>query len=406
MALNLKESPSDTRSKIVCAYGYSEDNIQFEKLFGHLDGIKRILKMGSNILIKPNLAVAKEHSTGATTSPYIVKNMIQYLKNTVSPKQISIVESSWRSEDTVNAFKVTGFYKIAREEEVDLVDLKKDVVKSVEVQNGKILKRVHVYKTVADADAIINIPVLKAHTQTKLTVGMKNLKGCIPDYEKKKFHALDLHKSLADLNTVIKPILTIVDGTIGDVFYEMGGHPLKMDTIVIGQDIVAIDSVCAQLLGYDPKQIEYIRYATELGIGTSDSSYMKISFESQDKSITSFDELKRKISMLTRSILDKELNIFNNIIDANACSCCITPLVFAMKKLKEHDFLLDSIKIIIGQTASKSIADVTEGRCIYVGKCTEKLSDRFHIKGCPPAAHEIYIKMKNFLREMYGGGNQ
>ncbi len=151
------------------------------------------------------MVVAKPNSTGATTNPLILDTLIEHLMQT-SPGEIIIGESSEVGGDTMQAYQVTGVYDVAQKWKVTLLDFKKDQQVYVDVPNGKVLKKVLIADTIRKVDYLINLPILKVHCQTTVTIGMKNLKGCIPDQEKSRFHRLNLHQCIADLNTVIIPI--------------------------------------------------------------------------------------------------------------------------------------------------------------------------------------------------------
>jgi len=116
-----------------------------------------------------------------------------------------------------------------------------------------------------EVDYLINMPVLKAHCQTKLTCALKNLKGCIPDSEKRRFHTLGLHKPIACLGAAVRADLTIVDAIVGDLTFEEGGTPVQMNRIIAGKDPVLIDAYAAQLIGYEKDDIAYISMAEKLG---------------------------------------------------------------------------------------------------------------------------------------------
>jgi uncharacterized protein (DUF362 family) len=132
------------------------------------------LKAGMNVVIKPNLVVAKPASEGATTHPEVVEGIILFLKD-CGIKSPVIAEGSWLGETTDRAFDRCGFTALAKKHGVKLFDTKKDNV---------VKKTIHgltlgVCETIANADFLINVPVLKGHCQTTLTCCLKNMKGCI-----------------------------------------------------------------------------------------------------------------------------------------------------------------------------------------------------------------------------------
>ena len=159
-----------------------------------------------------------------------------------------------------------GYEDISKKYDVPLIDLQKDTYKAYEV-DGLVI---NVCDQVMKVDYMINIPVLKGHCQTRMTCALKNMKGCIPNSEKRRFHTLGLHKPIAYLNRIIKQDLVIVDGMNGDLNFELGGNPVQMNRIIAGKDPVLIDAYAAQLMGFSIEEIPYISMAERIGIGTAD----------------------------------------------------------------------------------------------------------------------------------------
>ena len=101
---------------------------------------------------------------------------------------------------------------------------------------------------------------------------MKNMFGLLPDKMKFKYHARGINKVVVDINSVLKPHLTVIDGFIAmDGKGPVDGWPLKMDLIIAGKDAVATDATCARVMGLDPNEISHIRCANKKGIGDIDN---------------------------------------------------------------------------------------------------------------------------------------
>ena len=234
----------------------------------------------SLIRIKPNLVVAKPSSSGATTSPEIVEGIIEYLKSKGYDK-IVIMEGSWVGDRTSNAFKVCGYEDLSKKYNVPLIDLQKDNYKGYEINGLKI----NVCDYAAKVDYLINVPVLKGHCQTNMTCALKNMKGCIPNSEKRKFHTMGLHKPIAYLNKLIKQSLIIVDGMNGDLNFEEGGNPVQMNRLIAGKDPVLIDTYVAHLMGFSIEEVPYITMAEGIGAGTADLANAHIIELNKDKGL-------------------------------------------------------------------------------------------------------------------------
>ncbi len=331
------------------------------------------LDSGMKIALKPNLVLARPSHEGATTSPLIVEGIIQYLKEH-NLNNISIIEGSWVGDQTSRAFKVCGYERISLKYNVPLIDLQIDSFQDVSVGDLNL----KVCKQALETDYLINIPVLKAHCQTLFTCALKNLKGCIPNSEKRRYHSLGLHKPIAYLSKALKVDLNIVDALNGDLTFEEGGNPVQMDRIIIGQDPVLVDSYCSSLIGYTKEDIPYLKLAEQLGVGEADFSKAHIyEYDTEEKNCSTFTPSKQ-VARLTR-----------NVDASNACSACYGSLVHALKRLDENG-LLNKInkKILIGQGYK---GQNLEG--IGIGNCTSKCDN--NIKGCPPSA----IQIIKFLEE-------
>jgi len=106
---------------------------------------------------------------------------------------------------------------------------------------------------------------------TKVTLGMKNMFGLLPDKFKGKYHARGISKVIVDVNTALKPALTVIDGFVGmEGRGPSGGTPVKMDLIIAGKDVVAADATAARAMGFEPIEIMHIRKAFEKGLGNID----------------------------------------------------------------------------------------------------------------------------------------
>ncbi|QZY54957.1 DUF362 domain-containing protein [Crassaminicella profunda] len=317
--------------------------------------------------LKPNLVVAKKASSGATTTPEIVEGLIEYLHEN-GRKNIVIIEGSWVGDRTSKAFKVCGYDEISKKYNVPLYDLQKDSYHSYSVEGMNI----NVCEKAMEVDYLINLPVFKGHCQTKMTCSLKNMKGCIPDTEKRKFHSRGLHKPIAYLNRILKQDLIIVDGLNGDLTFEEGGTPVKMDRILLGKDPVLMDSYICELMGYKVEDVPYITQAENIGVGTCDV---------ENAVIKELNQAKNRIDLSANSGTVERLT--KNVQAESACSACYGSLVHALNRIEEKG-QLNKIKekIYIGQGFKGK-----EGKGIGIGMCTKGFSKC--IKGCPPKAIDI-----------------
>jgi uncharacterized protein (DUF362 family) len=144
------------------------------------------------------------------------------------------------------------------------------------IPNAETLNKITVPKIVVDS-AIINAAKLKTHNETGVSLGMKNMFGLLPDKLKFKYHLRNISKVIVDINTVLKPRLTIIDG-----FYALegsdptSGSPVKMDLIIAGKDYIATDATGCRAMGINPKEIYHIRRVYEKGLGEMNEAKIEL----------------------------------------------------------------------------------------------------------------------------------
>ncbi len=330
-------------------------------------GIQSEIKPEYHVGIKPNLVEAKPASSGATTHPELVEAVVEFLQE-IGVQKITVMESSWVGDDTEEAFRVCGYEELAHRKKIKLVDLKKDV--TIKRKAGKI--ELEVCRSPMEVDYLVNMPVMKGHCQTGITCALKNMKGCIPDAEKRRYHRIGLHEPIAAVNSIIRPDLILVDALNGDLTYEGGGSPVPMDRILLGKDPVLVDAWAAKTMGWEPGEIKYIMLAESLGIGSSCVERAEMQ---------EFGKANRTIDPAT---LRGDATDYGDFVDAgNACSACYATLLYALKRLDQEGkltLLVENLKI--GQ-AYKGLNLSRLG----IGDCTSNFDQ--YVPGCPPEASVI-----------------
>jgi len=330
-------------------------------------GAGYLFKPGMKVALKPNLVVAKPASSGATTSPHVVAGTIEFLRD-CGVTDITIMESAWAGDSTERAWQVCGYRELEKKYGVRLLDLKKDRTRTFSVDGMKI----EVCASPLEVDRLVNMPVLKGHCQTVMTCALKNLKGCIPDGEKRRFHTIGLHRPIAALNLAIRPDFILVDALCGDLSFEEGGNPLEMNALIAGSDPVKIDSYGASLMNISPSEIEHLRLAEKMGIGVAEFS--------QENIITVGD---RQIPARPNALPGAARHLAQYVEERDACSVCYAGLIHALYRMKNQGKLRElKGKIHIGQ-GFKGIS----GKGIGYGECSGGFDTV--IPGCPPKGVEL-----------------
>ena len=343
-----------------------------KELLEQCDLAEQIPSQDLQIGIKPNLVSPTEASWGATTHPEIVAGIIEYLQEKGFSK-IAMLEGSWVGDKTTEAYEICGYRELSEKYQVPFWDMQKDGGVDRDC-GGMDLK---ICSSVEKIDFLINVPVLKGHCQTKITCALKNIKGLIPNTEKRRFHALGLHKPIAHLNMGIHQDFIVVDNICGDLDFEDGGNPVVMNRIWAGMDPVLIDAYVCQVMHYQTNDVPYVKLAEELGAGSADLSQAEIIF---------CEETAKKALPKSRKVVELQ----DAVEEVESCSACYGYLIPALEMLK-NDGLFEKLdtKICIGQGYRGKTGK------LGVGACTCRFEH--NLNGCPPTENQIYEFLKEYI---------
>jgi len=352
---------------ITINYGKDWVKITYDAL--KASDIGSYLKTDFSVSLKPNLVSPKPSNMGSTTHSEVLEGIILFLKD-FGIKKINIIENSACGHSAKQAFKVCGYETLEKKYGVPLIDLHDDNFTALK-SSGYDLQ---ISGKALNAGFLINVPVLKAHSQTRLTCCMKNLKGCMPQSEMRRFHALGLHKPIAALNALLKTGYCVVDGICGDLSFEEGGTPVEANRIIAGRNPLTVDSYCAQLIGYKPDDIEYLSIGRKMMLGE---------YFSADTDVV---ELNSDQKPLCQAKSERIADRYSGMIEEDsACSVCYAALVFALHRTGGSNKA--GGRICIGQGFKGKSAD-----CLGIGNCTKGFKK--HISGCPPKASDILPFLK------------
>jgi len=356
---------------------YPEIHEAVQKALDLIGDIRDIIKPGHLVLINPSwVAPPVEREAGCITIPEIPRALADIVKGLEARPVIA--ESSAVGVDTENVIQ-TSEYRELRGMGYEVVNLKKTSHVDIPVPNGKVFKTLPFWELVQQADVIISVPKLKTHDQTEMTCAIKKLKGLLTDSGKKANHQEGLFEAVIDLMSAVKPQLAVVDAIIcqegvGPIF----GRPVEMNLIVAGKDLVAVDSTCAQLIGYKPSETLLTVNAAARGLGVMDPDQIEVIGEP-------LDSVKRRF---LRSIEDNPVEGvegFQLIQGEATCTGCRNTVMSALIDMRNADQLM----YLPGVTMVTGGASLPEGvpreSIVTIGKCTPKESQtERHVKGCPP----------------------
>jgi len=263
---------------VVWGDDYGKNALKAVELLG---GIERFVSRNSRVAI---LANVQSSHPGAFTSPAVLRAAIRVCRQ-AGAKEINLV--TWQ---ILKNWESTGLARVVAEEGAGLKLVERDETnfKPMPIPAGKALTEARILNVLFEHDVFINMPVTKDHAGNKFTGTMKNLMGINSPANNRTFHkenwqtdssAIEhLDQSIADLNTVIKPALNLVDAT--EFITTNGpfgpGEIIKPKKVVAGVDRVAIDAYCAALWGLKGEDIVMIKRGQEHGLGRHDLKKVKV----------------------------------------------------------------------------------------------------------------------------------
>ncbi len=260
-----------SRVSIVRCQGYSEKSVlkSVKCAVDLLDGMDAFVKGGDRVLIKPNLLSASDPEKAVTTHPSVVKAVIQLVRDAGG---IPMVGDSPGVGGLSRVASKAGIYDIVREMNCRLVDF--DDPMELKGHHQGTFRTLEVARAVMDCDLLINLPKLKTHAMTTMTLSVKNLFGCIPGTKKIQWHfkaGVNRHsfaQMLVDLYGIIRPRLNLVDAVVGmEGDGPGGGDPREIGLIFAGIDGIAVDSTICDVIGLPPLDLLTNRIGSDLGLG-------------------------------------------------------------------------------------------------------------------------------------------
>ncbi|MGA3059307.1 MAG: DUF362 domain-containing protein [Candidatus Bathyarchaeia archaeon] len=238
------------------------------KIFRANDGISEILKEAvdgsglrgkQKIFVKPNMS-HPEYLPGVVTCPKLLGKLVGLLRDGAS--EVVVGESNGFNYPCNSAFEKTGIEAAVKQAGGSVINLSEDKVVKIKFQTNSALKELFLPKTVLDADAVVDLPLMKTHEFAMYSGAIKNLFGCVPSNRRIYLHPY-LPEVFYRLYSVLKPQLTIMDARVGiEGNGPTKGKPVKMGLMLTSNDALAIDITAAEIMELDWKQT-YLHYIAE-----------------------------------------------------------------------------------------------------------------------------------------------
>ncbi len=239
-----------------------------------IGGIKRFIAKGDVVIVKPNIGWDRTPEQAACTNPEVVKALVELCVDADAKKVIVM-------DNTINPARRTyarsGIAKAAKEAGAKVPYVNPHHLKKMAL-NGEWFKEWEVYTDFVEADKIINVPIAKTHSLSRLTMGLKNWLGAVGGARNQLHQGLDY--AMIDLAKFFKPALTVLDAY--RILVRNGPQGGRLSdaqlnkTVVAGIDYVAVDALGATFFDIKPEELPYLQLASERGIGRIDLEKLKI----------------------------------------------------------------------------------------------------------------------------------
>ncbi len=251
-------------------------------------GIGRYVKPGQSVVIKPNLfapypppvsvdrrviaaVVSLCRAAGAGKVTVVEGVSVGSLMKRVNIEKSGPSKAMTRGMKTIDVMKLLGIKRAVEEAGGEVLGVEDGPRVKTAVDGGKVLTTIDYPRSVLEADVFINLPALKTHTMTMVTLGIKNLQGLLNEADRYYGHRDDLDQHMVDIMKVRKPDLTVIDGLIGmeGMGAGEGGGPVPLGVLIAGADPVATDAVASMVMGIEtPTVVGTTRIAAYDGLGT------------------------------------------------------------------------------------------------------------------------------------------
>ena len=345
-----------------------------ESLIACLDNIGGLLcyvKPGDKVLLKPNI-----NGTEAVTDTRIVEALILLLRE-CGVGQIAVAESTFGSARmTDHCFSATGYSDLAIRQQVPLINLNRSRKVTIRVPDPFLLKEIGIAEEAYASDLVINIPVMKVHYATAVTLSLKNMKGLLVGDDKRRFHEIGLDKAIVDLNNACKPTLNIVDCiNCMERMGPRGGDVVKMNLLIAGYDRGEVDCIGSRIMGFSPDEVKHLRYYIHRN---------QIDARSIETTGERVDEVRRPFS---KARVDGVIPECFNLYNENACSSCMNAFLLSCEFLKQECSI--AFDIFMGEKAAQKYE--SDNLKIAFGSCAVKRRFNYDevVRGCPPYPFEL-----------------
>ncbi|MCF8127934.1 MAG: DUF362 domain-containing protein [Deltaproteobacteria bacterium] len=368
------------------------------------------LPPNASVFIKPNIVFWSRFGTfpafGVITTSRILEDMVILLKERGVEKLVigeGITLSDRKDRKTpAHAFETLGYNRMKQKYGVEAIDLFDRPYEKVTFDDGITL---NFSADFVKADFLINLPVLKTHAQTMVSLGIKNLKGTLDINSRKKCHSADakkdLHYMVSRLHEAAPPAFTLIDGIFTNERGPAFDGKVRRENLLIGsRDVLSADKVGARVLGYDPKEIPHLEHAARhMGrpIDLSDTRVVGEEIETVtskhrfDFPYTPDESQALPLAMQRMGIQGLSYRKY----DLSMCTYCssLNGLLLTAIAQAWEGKPWDEVEVLTGKMMKPTPGKkktILVGKCMYqANKDDPNINELFTVKGCPPTTAQV-----------------
>jgi uncharacterized protein (DUF362 family) len=273
-----RQPPAPTGDQAYLAVAHGGDPAAIVKAaLASLGGIERFVKKGQDVIIKPNICVDYHPAEyAATTNPVVVATLVALCLG-AGARRVRVMDSPFAGISPTSAYAASGIESAVKAAGGEMEVMSPIKFARFDIPRGKSITSWDIYRDVMETDVLVDVPIAKNHSLARLTLGGKNLLGVVSDPN--QIHSA-LGQRVADLVSVIRPTLTVVDAYRILVDHGPTGGSLndvrQANTIIASHDIIAADAFGATLFGLTGADISYVKLGAGMGLGELDLSSVKV----------------------------------------------------------------------------------------------------------------------------------
>lgn len=345
-----------------------------------IGGLAGFITRNDRVMIKPNL------NGEGCTDIRLTEALIRMLLD-ISPKEVFIAESTFGdAANTRMFFKKSGYSDLAKRHDIRLVNLNESVIVETPVARPLALEKLKLAQEVFEADKIINIPKMKVHYATGVSLSLKNLKGLLVGDEKKHFHDIGLDNAIIDLNNTVKTHLTIIDAITGmERMGPHGGDMVRPDLLIAGASAWRADCAGIRIMDYSIDEVRHL--AGYIAVHGLDPADMEIT--GLDINTVRFPF--KKVNM--ENLLPENIRVHRK----NACSSCMNALLLSCRFLDAPPE--KPVNLYLGSIPEKDFS--ADAPAIAFGNCCAKKTGPSvpSVRGCPPYPFVLKKTLATLLKK-------